>query len=178
MSSTTTPASAIGRLLAARELNDLARIVGESGAVTASGLWGSSVAAAVAAVQRHLNRPMLLVCGHLDEADDLADDMELFSGKRPDVMPALELGGTLGRVSEEQVANRLRLISRLADTKPADARDLVLVSPIQSLMQSIPTRDELKHLARSISVGDALEPEKLIVWLSDHGYNRLDQVEV
>src|SRR5207253_1327004 len=26
--------------------------------------------------------------------------------------------------------------------------------------------------------GDALEPEKLIVWLADHGYNRLDQVEV
>ena len=23
-----------------------------------------------------------------------------------------------------------------------------------------------------------LEPEKLIVWLSEHGYNRLDQVEV
>ncbi|MBC8107924.1 MAG: DEAD/DEAH box helicase, partial [Anaerolineae bacterium] len=176
--SETTPPKAIGRLLAARELDELARTVADSGAVTASGLWGSSVAAAVAAVQQKLNRPVMLVCGHLDEADDLADDIELFLGKRPDVMPALELGGSLGRISEEQVANRLRLISRLADTLSKDSRDLTLVAPIQSLMQSIPARDELKHLVRTISVGDALEPEKLIVWLSDHGYNRLEQVEV
>ena len=34
------------------------------------------------------------------------------------------------------------------------------------------------HLIRTIKPGDELEPEKLIVWLSEHGYNRLDQVEV
>ncbi|CAA9431300.1 MAG: Transcription-repair coupling factor, partial [uncultured Phycisphaerae bacterium] len=34
------------------------------------------------------------------------------------------------------------------------------------------------HLIRTIKPGDDLEPEKLIVWLSEHGYNRLDQVEV
>src|SRR5215207_4404135 len=144
--SETTPRNAIGRLLAARELDELARILSESGAVTASGLWGSSVAAAIAAVQAKVNRPIMLVCGHLDEADDLADDLELFSGRRPDVMPALELGGSLGRISEEQVANRLRLISRLADTSAKDSKNLTLVAPIQSLMQSIPARDELKHL--------------------------------
>src|SRR5688572_27139420 len=106
---------AVGRLLAAPELDQLARTLGETGATSASGLWGSSVAAAVTAVQQKLSRPVLLVCGHLDEADDLADDLELFGGKRPEVLPALELGGSLGRVSEEQVSNRLRLISRLAE---------------------------------------------------------------
>ena len=45
-------------------------------------------------------------------------------------------------------------------------------------MQSIPSRDDLKHLVRTIKVGDSLEPEKLIVWLAEHGYNRLDQVEI
>lgn len=45
-------------------------------------------------------------------------------------------------------------------------------------MQSVPSRDQLQHLVRTISTGQALEPEKLIVWLADHGYNRLDQVEV
>src|SRR3954469_10697748 len=159
----TSPPKAIGRLLAARELDELARILGESGAVTASGLWGSSTAAAIAAVQQRLNRPVLLVCGHLDEADDLADDLELFSGKRPDVMPALELGGSLGRISEEQVSNRLQLVLRYAGGVP---QDTILVAPVQALMQSVPSKKQLGQLIRTLRPGDELEPEKLIVWLS------------
>ncbi len=166
---------AIGRLVAAPDLQAVARALSETGAVTASGLWGSSVSAVVAAVRKELNRPIVLICGHLDEADDLADDVELFAGRRPDVLPALELSGSLGRVSEEQVSNRLKLISRLAANQE---KDLLLVAPIQALMQSVPARDQLKNLVRTISAGEELEPEKLIVWLSEHGYNRLDQVEV
>jgi transcription-repair coupling factor (superfamily II helicase) len=166
---------AIGRLLAAQELRQLAEIVRTTHAVTASGLWGSSVSAVVASIYQELNRPILLICGHLDEADDLADDLELFSKTKPEVLPALELAGSLGRVSEEQVSNRLRLIARCAEGKNAPR---LLISPVQSLMQSVPAKDELRHLIRSIKTGDSLEPEKLIVWLSDHGYNRLDQVEV
>ncbi|CAA9376777.1 MAG: Transcription-repair coupling factor, partial [uncultured Phycisphaerae bacterium] len=122
-----------------------------------------------------LKRPILLVCGHLDEADDLADDVELFTGTRPDGVPALELGGGLGRMSEEQVSNRLQLLARYAGGIP---QDQVIVAPVQALMQSVPSKDQLKHLIRTLKPGDELEPEKLIVWLSDHGYNRLEQVEI
>ena len=114
--------------------------LGQGPAVTASGLWGSSVAAVVGAVRRELRRPVLLVCGHLDEADDLADDVELFSGARPDVLPALELTGGLGRVSEEQVVNRLKLIGNLARAREGGSRPRatqLLVAPIQALMQSV-----------------------------------------
>lgn len=166
----------IRRLLAAPELEAVARAVREHDAVAASGLWGSSVAAAVAAVSSRLQQPILLVCGHLDEADDLADDLQLFTGKRPETLPALEVAGSLGRVSEEQVSNRLRLVSRLADAPNDPAR--LLIAPVQALMQSVPTRDELQKVVRTISAGQTLEPEKLIVWLADHGYNRLEQVEV
>src|SRR6266550_451761 len=116
MESTTTP-SAVGRLVTARPLIELAESLRASGALTASGLWGSSVAAVTGAIEKRLGRPILLICGHVDEADDLADDMELFHGRRPEVLPALELGGSLGKVSEEQVSNRLQLISRLATGK-------------------------------------------------------------
>src|SRR6266496_1564486 len=61
-----TPPDAIGRLVAARELVELARTLGQSGAATASGLWGSSVAAVVTAVEAELKRPIVLVCGHID----------------------------------------------------------------------------------------------------------------
>jgi transcription-repair coupling factor (superfamily II helicase) len=165
----------IGRLVAARPLVDLARTLAQTRAATASGLWGSSLAAVVAAVETELRRPVVVVCGHLDEADDLADDLELFLGRRPDVLPALELGGGLGRMSEEQVSNRLQLVSRYAAGVPGDT---VLVSPVQSLMQAVPSKKQLGELIRTVKPGDNLEPEKLIVWLTEHGYNRLDQVEV
>lgn len=165
----------IGRLLAAPELLELARTVESKHAVSVSGLWGSSTAAVVASLRRETDRPVLLVCGHLDEADDLADDIELFGEQRPEVLPALELGGGLGQVSEEQASKRLDLVLRLARKAAAGQ---TMIAPVQALMQSVPARDELKHLIKSVGVGEMLEPEKLIVWLSEHGYNRLDQVEV
>jgi transcription-repair coupling factor (superfamily II helicase) len=166
----------LGRLVAAPELKALAHALAESNAATASGLWGSSVAAVTAGVRGELNRPVLLICGHLDEADDLSDDLDLFTGAQPEILPALELIGSLGRVSEEQVSNRMRLIARLASKDPTLGD--VLVAPIQALMQSVPSRDQLQHLTRTLRPGQELEPEKLIVWLADHGYNRLEQVEV
>ena len=166
---------ALGRLVAARPLVELAHTLSKHKAVSASGLWGSSVAAVIAALEKQLHRPIVLVCGHLDEADDLADDIELFVGRRPDGLPALELGGSLGHLSEEQVSNRLQLISQYAAGVP---RDTLLVAPIQALMQSVPSRQQLELLIRTIKPGDELEPEKLIVWLTEHGYNRLEQVEV
>src|SRR5688572_27112610 len=169
-----TPES-IGRLVAARPLKDLARTLAQTRAATASGLWGSSLAAVVAAVETELKRPVVVVCGHLDEADDLGDDLELFMGRRPDVLPALELGGSLGRISEEQVSNRLQLVSRYAG---GVAQDAVLVAPVQALMQSVPSKKQLGQLIRTLKPGVEREPENRIVWRSGHGYNRLDQVEV
>src|SRR5688572_30758981 len=175
--STPTPPEVPGPLVAARELKELAAALADKTAASASGLWGSSVAAVVAAVEKELKRPIVLVCGHLDEADDLADDIELFAGRRPEVVPALELTGSMGQLSEEQVSNRLRLISRLAnDQKPA--QPTLLVAPIQALMQAVPSREQLSNLIRTLKPGQELEPEKLIVWLAEHGYNRLEQVEV
>ncbi len=168
------PADVVRKLLDADELHALADAVTPGAAVLVSGLWGSSVALAAAAVGMHGERPVLLVCGHVDEADDLADDVELFSGERPEVLVALETAGGLGKASEELVADRMRLLTRLAAGKTPQ----FLVAPIQALMQAVPEADELRHLTRLVRTGEETEPEKLIVWLSDHGYNRLDQVEV
>jgi transcription-repair coupling factor (superfamily II helicase) len=166
---------AIGRLVAAPPLRALATQLSKSTAVSVSGLWGSSVSAVLAAIEAELHRPLLLVCGHIDEAEDLADDLELFMGRRPQVLPALELAGSLGRVSEEQVSNRLRLVSKLAADREGKP---LIVTAISALMQAVPSRQQISELMLTLKSGQKLEAEKLIVWLSEHGYNRLDQVEV
>ena len=169
------PARVVRELLDAPELKALAASVRPKHPTLVSGLWGSSVAAAVAAVGVHTERPVLLICGHVDEVDDLADDVELFGGTRPEVLAALETAGGLGKASEELVADRMRLLSRL---HRRDDAPRFMVASIQALMQAVPDPDELKHLSYHLRPGQELEPEKLIVWLSDHGYNRLDNVEV
>src|SRR2546429_5341257 len=45
-------------------------------------------------------------------------------------------------------------------------------------MQPVPSRVQLHRLLWTIRPAQPLEPKKLIVWLPEHGYNRLDQVEV
>src|SRR5687768_4104899 len=169
------PPEAVRVLMNAPELRALAESAGSNRATLLSGLWGSSIAAAAAAIAQQAGRPTLLVCGHIDEADDLADDVELFAGERPEVLVALETAGGLGQASEELVADRMRLLTRLARRGKEVPN---LVAPIQALMQAVPDPSELKHLFHAVRTGQELEPEKLIVWLSDHGYNRLDQVEV
>ena len=164
-----TPA-AIGRLAHARALKELAGSLRENRAATASGLWGSSVAAVTAAIERELNRPILLICGHIDEADDLADDLELFHHRRPDILPALELSGSLGQVSEEQASNRLQLLARLAtggsgfrvqgSGNPAlnpESRTLnpLIVAPIQS---SGLNDHFTRSLECSLSIANVLAP--------------------
>ncbi len=180
MPSTRSTPQSVGRLAAARPLVDLAHRLTDAGDLSAAGLWGSALAAVTATLDAQLHRPILVICGHLDEADDIADDMLLFHGRRPDVVPALESGGSLGRLSEEQVSNRLQLLSRLLSIKsaPDPAKSQLLVAPIQAIMQAVPSAKQLGLLIRTLKPGDTLEPEKLFVWLTEHGYNRLDQVEV
>ncbi|MGN6507441.1 MAG: hypothetical protein ACTHM6_17940, partial [Tepidisphaeraceae bacterium] len=60
----------IGRLLAAPEVLQLAQTLSTDRAAAAYGIWGSSAAAVVSGIARQLDRPVLFVCGHLDEADD------------------------------------------------------------------------------------------------------------
>ncbi len=164
----------IGRLLAAPDLVRLAQTLKKDRIAAAYGLWGSSASVVAASVQKQLDKPVLFICGHLDEADDIADDIELFTGHRPAVMASLEVAGNLGRVSEEQASARMRLVVHYASGK----QPRTIVAPIQALMQPVPARDELKHLTRHLAKGMMMEPEKLIVWLADHGYNRVEQCEV
>ncbi len=172
----TTPAELLGRLASAPALAELAATLERANCALGSGLWGSSVSATVAALHQRLKRPTLVVCGHVDEADDLADDIELYLGKRPGVLPAVELAGSLGSGNAELSVQRLRLVQALAlGGKDAPA---VVVSPIQALMQSVPSKQQLSELNLLLNPGQAYPVKQLIEWLSDHGYKRLEQVEV
>ncbi len=139
--------------------------------VVATGAVGSSPALVAAAVARSHARIVVLVVAHLDDADEIASELE---GIVPvERFPALETLPGESAVATEQLAERLRL-ARLA---PTLAGPCVLVCPMPALMQAVPSIAAIEASTRTIKKGQTLRPGDLTAWLASSGYERVDAVE-
>jgi transcription-repair coupling factor (superfamily II helicase) len=137
-----------------------------------------------AMVQQQLNRPLLILTAHLDEADDALDQLLFF---RPGVdvrmYPAFEVLPGESNLSHELAAQRLELLVDLAKGAEGGGKEGrasqpdFIVAPVQALMQPSPGRELLGDLVKIVRVGATLDRDELVRWLADHGYNRLDAVE-
>src|SRR5688572_3748578 len=144
-------------------------------AISARGANGSSTTLVAAALQRVaglLDRPVLLVVAHLDEADEALDELEPL-GIAATKFPAMELAPGASSISLDLLAERLTLVRRLID---AD-QPRVIIAPIQALMQSVPRTERLGQMLRVIRAGDKLDTVELARWLSEAGYNRVETID-
>jgi len=150
-----------------------------AGAVSADGLWGSFAPILAGTVARHTQRPLLYVTAHLEQADEVRDDLELFCGQTPELLSAFETLPGEGAASDEIHAERLTLCANLLEQQASTdgANTPIIVAPIQALMQAVPTPDALEADMLTLSVGQQRDPRELAHWLVEHGYSRLDQVE-
>ncbi len=93
----------------------------------------------------------------------------------------LELRGFTGADERKSAGVESSAVDRTR-YMPTAGRVIFWTAPIRTAlsMQSGAGRNrQLRHRRFEVNkTGQELEPEKLIVWLSEHGYNRLDQVEV
>ncbi|MEO1130240.1 MAG: hypothetical protein AAFX05_11115, partial [Planctomycetota bacterium] len=154
------------------ELRTLAEALdsGEQAAVLGSA--GSSTSLLAGAVAQRTGALVLLCVAHLDEADEVIDELGAV-GLDATRLPALEvLPGETG-VSLDLFAERIGVARR------ALAQELrgVLVCPIQSLMQAVPAPDRMSDLLMTLEPGDSRGPEEIVRWLAAAGYQRLDSVE-
>jgi transcription-repair coupling factor (superfamily II helicase) len=160
---------------------ELCRRLSEHRHVAATGQWGSCAVVLAAIAQQRLDRPLLLITAHLDEADDVLDQLQFFRpGCDARMYPAFEVLPGESNLSHELAAQRLELLLDLAEGSAGTGqrgRPQFVVAPIQALMQPSPNRDLLGELVMSVRVGQTLDRDKLVQWLADHGYNRLDAVE-
>jgi transcription-repair coupling factor (superfamily II helicase) len=151
------------------------------------------------AAQR-LGRPLLLVTAHADEADNCVDDIGTGSGSAPEQLPQLEAIPEVAPPDDELVAERLRLCIQLSDHRKSPARSyqsndarqnhepaddrrsspgpLMLVASVHALMQPVPTAQAIAARSQPVSVGQALDPDRLVDWLTAQGFTRCDQVEL
>ena len=163
-------------------LAELTRLlVDGGGAVAAEGLWGSAAPILAALAAQALERPLLLVTAHADDADDLRDDLQTALGTAPDLLPQLETLAPDSAGVDELAAERLRLCLELrpvAGTSAPRAAPRLIVAPIMALMQPVPTAAALAARSFTVTVGAPLDIDSFVRWLAEHGFQRCDAVEV
>jgi len=98
-------------------------------AVRLGGVWGSAGALVAAALGRISGRRVLFVTTSPDAADEVADDIEVFSGAAAEVFPAWETGAAGGHVSDEITGERLRVCNLLLEKRGLAPQRPVVRSP-------------------------------------------------
>ncbi len=139
----------------------------------ATGSVGASISLVALALSRQVKRSVVIVCAHLDEAEDIYAEIQAVEEGRSAIFPALELSPGESSVSAELFAQRAAMI---AGFRGGDVPD-VLIAPMAALMQPVPSESRINTLVREIQGGDEFSPGELIEWMSIAGYERVDMIE-
>jgi transcription-repair coupling factor (superfamily II helicase) len=174
----------IPKLFARQAVVELVReALRTEGRASVEGLWGSSAPALAASFLSDCPSTLLYVLAHTDSVDDARDDWRLFAGVDPPVFPAWESLPAESDVSDEILAERLRVLKTLAagrpgDAAPPDAEALprVLVTTIQALMQPVPSPRHLADNTLELVVGREYSLPQLRQWLAERGFRPAELV--
>jgi transcription-repair coupling factor (superfamily II helicase) len=141
---------------------------------TVDGAWGSSAALTAAALGLHAPQTLLIVLAHPRDLDPWSDDLYSFAGRRPVIFPAWDALPTADTVVDEIAGQRLRALKQLGSEPPPR----LVLTTFQALLQPVPDRTQLAQQRRRLRVGDRLDLDELITWLVEHGFQRMEAVEV
>lgn len=144
---------------------------GES--ATIGGAWGSSCALVAAALAEAAPATLLVVLPHIGAVDDFADDLAGFLGDPPLCFPAWESLPQEHDVADSVFGGRLRVLRELGDSSAG-----VVVTSMAALLQPVPSRHERQRATRTIRVGEELDPDKLLRWLAERGFERVPAIEL
>jgi transcription-repair coupling factor (superfamily II helicase) len=182
-----TVTSTIDREPALASLSDLARIMQRAEgfhplvaalknghAATVDGAWHSAASLSVAALGLHAPHMVLVVLAHPRDLDGWSEDLLSFAGMRPLVFPAWDAWPMQDLVHDEVAGQRLRVLKQLEGDNAAR----FVVTTLQALLQPVPDREQLAHLRRHLRPGDLVDLEELGAWLVEHGFQRMEAVEL
>ncbi|MBX3390452.1 MAG: transcription-repair coupling factor [Phycisphaeraceae bacterium] len=152
----------------------LAAVLAQGKRVVASGSSGSSTTLLAAALASELSRPIVLVCAHLDDADESFDELRGL-GAFALRLPALESLPADGAAVPDALAERLAVVREISGVRPD--RPAVVVAPIQALMQGVHPAAKLAAVSRAVRRDEQISPTALIAWLDNAGYSRVEAIE-
>jgi transcription-repair coupling factor (superfamily II helicase) len=144
---------------------------------TFDGAWGSSCALLAASLQyAPQSECIVAVLPSQREADEFTADLELFTPQRPLLYPAWERDPDEQVVQEESFGERLRTIKTLLQSGEAGPK--LLVTSIQALLQPTTQRATLESATRRLEIGEEINVEALLRWLTERGFHHTTAVEL
>ncbi|MBM4038606.1 MAG: transcription-repair coupling factor [Planctomycetes bacterium] len=143
---------------------------------TAGGLWGSSVAFFLAAVARRSPSSLLVIVPSVEGAEELAEDLRLFTNAEVALFPAWEAAPDDAAFPGLAQSQRLALLRRLAASGEA-APPGIIVAPIHALLQPVPSPQAVAESTLRLHVGGRQRIEAIAEWLVDRGLERVPVVE-
>jgi transcription-repair coupling factor (superfamily II helicase) len=151
---------------------------GHDGAVKVDGTWGSFAPMLAAHISRALKRPILYVNAQIDEADRTSDDLQVFASGGVEVFPVWEGIENIADATDEIGAQRMRLALGLTQAVREELSGLIICAPVQALNQPVASGKVLMESGLTLQVKQTIEPELVVGWLSDNGFERVDSVDV
>ncbi len=162
------------RLARQAEFQDVAAALSRGETASVDGVWGSCRALVAAALADHCQGVLVAVCSKSEQIDDLADDLRLFTPHACDRFPAWQVEQRDQVVFDEIYGDRLRAIKTLLGGQPPS----ILVTSIQSLLQTTPTPQAVAANTRNLRVGRSVDVGGLLTWLTENGFHATSAVEL
>jgi len=147
---------------------------GGEGVVRVEGTWGSFAPMLAEYISEELERPILYIRPHIDDADKAADDLHSFGCRRIEAFPAWEGAEDLADATDEIRAERLRIVLELVSGKSK----FIIPTSIQALCQPIPKPKILKESRLRLQINETISPEDVAGWLVDNGFENVDRIDL
>ncbi|MHC4712546.1 MAG: transcription-repair coupling factor [Planctomycetota bacterium] len=140
-----------------------------SGSVKVGGVTAGAAAALSAALFHRFGRDVLLVVPHIDIAEDLHENLGVFTND-PALLEPRDRGTSFqDEPFTEAARSRLRLFQRYLE---GAQRPPVVVTSAPALLETAPDPVELAGSVLRVARGDRLERDALVEWLVDHSFKR------
>jgi len=138
-----------------------------------AGLSGSARSMLVSAINRSVNRPVLLVTHQLVQAQQIYDDLSEFIGEdKVYLYPVNELiASEISISSPELRAQRIEAL-----TKWSKQRSAILIAPVAALKRILPPKDYWSKYQLHFKNGKDIDIDTYMTSLIDMGYERASMV--
>jgi transcription-repair coupling factor (superfamily II helicase) len=147
------------------------------------GAWLGAVAPIAAATVQKFQRPVLVVLAQHLDAETVARDLDFFLERTCDVFPPSSDDVEEDSLQQQEVIQRLQVLSRLdlfqSDAKSDLSTDVpVIVTTLPALMHRVPSPQQLRNDRRTIRVGERIDLNDLKKWLAASGYRTTTSVQL
>ncbi|MCP4264630.1 MAG: transcription-repair coupling factor [Candidatus Brocadiaceae bacterium] len=146
------------------------------------GLWGSSAAFLVAgmASDKKLSRKgeILFVTSGIEEAEEVFEDINVFLDQRAIFFPVSEDAISVESQPDNTASVQQTSVLYNLLINNAKSNNRIIVTPIQSLLQHVPSPEAIEKNILTISIGKEYKQEFILDWLTNGGFVRTGIVEL